>query len=57
MTDVISSGRENRAPEHVIDLSTHYDERDEPAVLHTVLGMTHAAAMAHRGHDRVGLSS
>ncbi len=57
MTDVISSGRENRAPEHVIDLSTHYDERDEPAVLHTVLAMTHAAAMAHRGHDRVGLSS
>jgi hypothetical protein len=54
MTDVISSGRENRAPEHVIDLFIHYDERDEPAVLHTVLGMSHAAAMAPLGHDRVG---
>jgi hypothetical protein len=57
MTDVISSGRKNRAPEHVIDLSSHYDERHDPAVSDTVLGMSEAAAMAHRGHDRVGVWS
>ncbi len=57
MTDVISSGRENRAPEHVIDLFTHYDECDEPAVSHTVLAMSHAAAKAPRGHDRMDLWS